>query len=222
MVPTGEIGVSVADSLLTITPGAAEMLLALRAEEEDADDLVLRIEVTGIDGAQYAYEVYFEARSELGADDVVFETAGLPVAVPAEDSDKVRGATLERGAAGFSLANPNRPPGAPPPGMEAPTLDDVPTGDMDTELAALVDGFLEAEINPAIASHGGMARLVGLEAGIAYLQLAGGCQGCGMAAVTLEQGIKQALLGALPEIDDVVDVTDHASGSNPYYAGSKK
>lgn len=211
-----------AASLISITPGAAELLLALRAEEDDADDLVLRIEVTGVDGAQYAYEVYFEVRSELGAGDVVFESAGLPVAVPAEDTDKVRGATLERGDAGFTLANPNRPPGAAPPGMDQPSFDDVPTADMDSELAALVEQFLEAQINPAIASHGGMARLVGLEAGVAYLQLAGGCQGCGMAAVTLEQGIKQALLGALPEITDVVDVTDHASGSNPYYAGSKK
>lgn len=210
------------DSLLTITPGAAEFLSALRAEEEDADDLVLRIEVSGIDGSQYEYEVYFEERSELGADEVVFESAGLPVAVPAEDADKVRGATLERGAAGFRLANPNRPPGAPPPGMEAPSLDDVPTGDMDSELAALVDQFLEAQINPAIASHGGMARLVGLEDGIVYLQLAGGCQGCGMAAVTLEQGIKQALLMELTDVVDVVDVTDHAPGSNPYYAASKK
>lgn len=210
------------DPLLAITSAAAEFLLALRAEEDEADELTLRIEVTGVEGSQYAYEVYFEARSEMGADDVVFEASGLPVAVPAGDADKLRGATLERGDGGFTLANPNRPPGAPPPGMDAPSLDDVPTGDMDSELAALVDQFLDAQINPAIASHGGMARLVGLEAGVVYLQLAGGCQGCGMAAVTLEQGIKQALLGEMPELVDVVDVTDHASGANPYYAGSKK
>lgn len=210
------------EPVLNITSSAAEVLLGLRAEEDNASELVLRIEVTGIEGSQYAYEVYFEARSELGDDDVRFESSGVPVAVPATDVDKLAGATLESGGAGFALANPNRPPGAPPPGMEAPTLADVPTGDMDSELAALVDQFLDAQINPAIASHGGMARLVGLEAGIAYLQLAGGCQGCGMAAVTLEQGIKQALLETMPDIIDVVDVTDHASGTNPYYESAKK
>lgn len=210
------------DPVLSITSAAAEFLLTLRAEEDDADALALRIEVTGAEAGQYTYEVYFEARSELGADDVVFEASGLPVAIPAADVDKVRGATLEKGDGGFALANPNRPPGAAPPGMDAPGLADVPTGDMDSELAALVDQFLDAQINPAIASHGGAARLVGFEAGVVYLQLAGGCQGCGMAAVTLEQGIKQALLGEMPELVDVVDVTDHASGANPYYAGAKK
>lgn len=210
------------DPVLSITPSAVEFLLALRADENDADDLALRIEVTGIEGGQYAYEVYFEAMSELGPDDVRFEVDDLPVAVPSTDVDKLRGATLENGDVGFTLANPNRPPGSPEPGGAPPTLDDVPAADMDSELAAMIDQFLEAQINPAIASHGGMARLVGLEEGIAYLQLAGGCQGCGMAAVTLEQGIKEALLSEVPGVVDVVDVTDHAAGANPYYASAKK
>lgn len=210
------------DPVISITPAAVEFLLALRADEDDADTLALRIEVTGVESGQYAYEVYFEALSELGPDDVRFDVGDLPVAVPGDDVDKLRGATLENGDVGFSLANPNRPPGSPAPGAALPTLDDVPAGDMDSELAAMIDQFLEAQINPAIASHGGMARLVGLEEGIAYLQLAGGCQGCGMAAVTLEQGIKEAMLGELPGVVDVVDVTDHAAGANPYYESAKK
>lgn len=208
--------------VLSITPAAVEFLLALRADEDDAADLALRIEVTGVEAGQYTYEVYFEALSELGSEDVRFDVDELPVAVPAADVDKLRGATLENGDVGFTLANPNRPPGAPPPGAAAPTLADVPTGDMDSELAAMIDQFLDGQINPAIASHGGMARLVGLEAGVAYLELGGGCQGCGMAAVTLEQGIKEALLDTIPDVVDVVDVTDHASGANPYYASAKK
>ena len=55
-----------------------------------------------------------------------------------------------------------------------------------------------------------------------YLQLGGGCQGCGMASVTLKQGIETALRESIPEITEVVDVTDHQGGENPYYAPSKK
>jgi Fe/S biogenesis protein NfuA len=80
-----------------------------------------------------------------------------------------------------------------------------------------VSQVLEQHINPAIAMHGGMAQLVGVEGDIAYVRLGGGCQGCGLAGVTLDQGIEQAIVAAVPEISSVVDVTDHASGENPYY-----
>ena len=81
---------------------------------------------------------------------------------------------------------------------------------------------LEEQINPAIASHGGHAQLVAVEDSIAYLRLGGGCQGCGMAAVTLSQGIEVAILDMVPEITEVIDVTDHSSGDNPYYEAAKK
>ena len=81
---------------------------------------------------------------------------------------------------------------------------------------------LEQQINPAIASHGGHAELVAVEENIAYLRLSGGCQGCGMASVTLSQGIEVAILDSVPEITEVIDVTDHATGSNPYYEAAKK
>ena len=50
-----------------------------------------------------------------------------------------------------------------------------------------------------------------------HLSLGGGCQGCGMAQVTLHQGIEVALRHWVPEIGAVYDVTDHTSGENPYY-----
>ena len=63
-----------------------------------------------------------------------------------------------------------------------------------------------------------VVRLVrAVEEPVAYLHLSGGCQGCGMAAVTLRQGIEAMIFEAVPEITEVVDVTDHASGTNPYY-----
>jgi Fe/S biogenesis protein NfuA len=81
---------------------------------------------------------------------------------------------------------------------------------------------LDHQINPSIALHGGHAELVAVEEDTAYLRLSGGCAGCGMAAVTLSQGIEVAIFDAVPEIRRVVDVTDHASGTNPYYEAAKK
>jgi Fe/S biogenesis protein NfuA len=81
---------------------------------------------------------------------------------------------------------------------------------------------LRDQINPAIAMHGGWAELVEVDGTTAYLRLGGGCQGCGMAAMTLRHGIERAIRAAVPEIADIIDVTDHASGANPYYEPSTK
>jgi Fe/S biogenesis protein NfuA len=81
---------------------------------------------------------------------------------------------------------------------------------------------LTEHVGPAIAAHGGTAELVAVEGDTAYVRLGGGCVGCGMAAVTLTQGISVAITQAVPEIANVVDVTDHASGTNPYYEAAKK
>ena len=85
-----------------------------------------------------------------------------------------------------------------------------------------VQELFDSSINPSIASHGGYVDLIGIEGKTAYVQLGGGCQGCGMADVTLKQGIDVAVKETAPEIEQVVDVTDHASGTNPYYQPSKK
>jgi Fe/S biogenesis protein NfuA len=81
---------------------------------------------------------------------------------------------------------------------------------------------LAEQINPAIAAHGGRAELVGVEGTTVYLKLGGGCQGCGMAQVTLGQGIEVAIRAAVPEVGEIIDITDHASGENPYYEAAKK
>jgi Fe/S biogenesis protein NfuA len=81
---------------------------------------------------------------------------------------------------------------------------------------------LAQQVNPSIAAHGGRAVLVAVEEETAYLRLSGGCQGCAMATVTLSQGIEAAIIQAVPEITSVVDVTDHQSGTNPYFEAAKK
>ncbi|MDT8319227.1 MAG: NfuA family Fe-S biogenesis protein [Xanthomonadales bacterium] len=89
----------------------------------------------------------------------------------------------------------------------------------DARLEERIDWLLQTEINPSLASHGGRVSLVEITAKKeVVLQFGGGCHGCGMADVTLKQGIEQTLSRHIPEITAVLDATDHASGQNPYYA----
>jgi Fe/S biogenesis protein NfuA len=91
----------------------------------------------------------------------------------------------------------------------------------DAALAERVRHVLDSEINPQVASHGGRVSLVEVTADNAVLlRFGGGCHGCGMADVTLKQGIERTLRSRLPEISAVRDVTDHAHGHSPYYRGA--
>ena len=103
----------------------------------------------------------------------------------------------------------------------SPAMTGAPV-DLNGDVAQRVAQVLEQQINPSIAAHGGHVDLVAVEDDAAYLRLSGGCAGCGMAAVTLSQGIEVALRESVPEITRVIDVTDHAAGTNPYYEKAKK
>ena len=105
------------------------------------------------------------------------------------------------------------------PAVAAAALEDIPGED---EIRARVQHLLDTEINPAVGSHGGWVELLGVQRNDVFLQLGGGCQGCGMADVTLKQGIETLLRKEIPELGEVLDQTDHAAGRNPYYAQSKK
>jgi len=101
--------------------------------------------------------------------------------------------------------------------VRAPKLKGHPPAD-DADLSERVRYLLDSEINPQIASHGGRVSLEEVsESGVVTLRFGGGCHGCGMVDVTLKQGIERTLRSRLPEITQVRDATDHASGDNPYY-----
>lgn len=202
---------------LVVTDAALQVVLDARAQESDAEQLALWVEVTGAANGAYTYDIYFQpAADALGRDEVVQQGA-LTVVVPSKSVVLLRGARLDwsdEGEGGLVIVNPNTPP---------PSERPVPaTGDLSSDLARRVLAVLDEQINPSIASHGGRADLVSVDDGVAYLRLSGGCQGCGMASVTLSQGIEVALRDEVPEIVKVVDVTDHAGGSNPYFEASKK
>ncbi len=79
-----------------------------------------------------------------------------------------------------------------------------------------VQQVLDEEINPSVADHGGMIRLIDVKENVVYIQMGGGCQGCGQADVTLKYGIETAIRAAVDGVGDILDVTDHAAGRNPY------
>jgi Fe/S biogenesis protein NfuA len=202
---------------LRITEAALEQVLSILHAEPDPEALGLRIEVTGTRGVEYAYDLSFEERSEAAADDLVYNQGDLVVMIPADSVDPLWGATLDlpsaTGQSGLVIRNPNRPD---------------PLAGFDIELtgtvAERIGQLLDQQINPALAAHGGFASLVevvespdGASGARAVITMGGGCQGCAVSAVTLREGIQKAILEHIPEVSEVVDVTDHDAGANPFY-----
>lgn len=196
----------------TIDDSALNKILELRSAESDADQLGLRIEITGTRGVDYTYDLAFELLSEAHDTDVAHAIGkGLMLLVSDRDVPKLTGASLalpsNSDQPGLVLRNPNRPDLGPNATLEL-------SGALDDNIREILD----KRVNPSIAAHGGYAELVSVEGSTAVIRLAGGCQGCGMANVTVTAGIERTLRELLPEIEQVVDVTDHDSGTNPYYA----
>lgn len=205
------------EHLLAITDNALAKVKGFRAGVADAERQAMWVEVTGLAGPEFAYNMTLKPLDEAAEDDSVQHADGLAIVVRGADADKLRGATIDwsddlmRG--GLFLINPNRPS----PAIGAPAV-----ADLSGPVAERVRRVLEEQINPSIAAHGGSAELVAVEEETAYLRLGGGCVGCGMASVTLSQGIEVAITEAVPEVRHVIDVTDHASSANPYYEAAKK
>lgn len=205
--------------VVTLTDQARSVVAEAMAQEPDPDRLALWLEVRGVQGGAFQYDLYFQPRADAAEDDAVYRDDELPVVVPAGSVDQLRGARLEwseDGGGGLVLVNPNSPSAdEAAPGVPAEVLAAGITG----PLAVRVVTVLDELVNPSIAGHGGRADLVALDddGGVAYLRLSGGCQGCAMSRMTLTQGIEVTLRDEVPEILRVVDVTDHGDGDNPYY-----
>lgn len=192
--------------LLTVTP-AARSKLARAAASSGRADARLRVEVAGRAGARYTYDLRLVAPETAPADDVLVDAGeGLVVHVAAGSADAVRGATVDLDESTFGgaivIVNPNE-------GWRDP-------------LAERVQLVLDRVVNPGIASHGGRIDLLDVRDGTAYIEMGGGCQGCAQVDVTLRQGVEVAIRQAVPEIVAIVDTTDHAAGTNPYFQPAKK
>jgi len=190
--------------MLTITDAAKKKVLAI-LEGEDQKDLALRVAIRGRGPGGFRYELQFVGAGERGAEDTVVKAGGFDVLVDPDSAPNLKGATVDFldgvTESGFKIDNPN------------PLWTDPK--------AQAVQEVIDTQINPGVASHGGHVALLDVKDDIAYIALGGGCQGCGMADVTLKQGIEVLLKEAVPEIHQVIDTTDHAAGKNPYYQPSK-
>ena len=199
--------------VMDVTEAALETVLGIRAEEPDPEALLLRVAITGIRGAEFTYDLGFEPVADLADGHVVYTVGAgaLTVAVPEDSVEQLSGAALDlpktAGQSGLVIRNPNRPD--PLAGISVEL-----TGELPDKVATL----LAEHINPGLAAHGGFAELVGVDDDKnVYVKMGGGCQGCSLSAATLQEGIRKAIMDNLPEVQEVVDATDHAAGENPFY-----
>jgi Fe/S biogenesis protein NfuA len=167
--------------------------------------LALRFGVAGRGPGGFQYRLGFVEATDQHPEDAVVDPGGFKVLIDPESAPQLKGVSVDYvegpDESGFKIDNPN------------PLWSDPK--------ATAVQRVLDEEINPAVATHGGWVTLLEVRDDVAYLQLGGGCQGCGMVDVTLKQGIEVRIREVVPEIRGVVDTTDHAGGSNPYYRPSK-
>jgi Fe/S biogenesis protein NfuA len=186
--------------MITITDTAKEKILTTM-ETKEAQGMAMRLAIVGRGPFGFRYSMAFVPFSEKGAEDIVGDFGDLQVFIDPESATNLEGATVDvledNFHHGFKIDNPN------------PLWDDP--------IAQAVQDVIDSEINPGIASHGGFVTLLDVKDGVAYITFGGGCQGCGMVDVTLKQGIEVTIRETIPQIEQVLDTTDHAGGTNPYY-----
>jgi Fe/S biogenesis protein NfuA len=197
---------------LTVTPAALAQFAAVL--DRQAEPAALRILVKNPGAGEPQFDMALEPANMQRAGDTVIDVDGLRVLVDALSLPAVDGATVD-------FRDDPLQPGfvVEPRRIDVPDIPD--TFDTTSPLAAQVQSVLEHDVNPGIAAHGGQAQLVGVKDDVVFVAMGGGCQGCSMASVTLKQGIEQILKQAIPRIRAVVDATDHALGSNPFYTSEK-
>ena len=176
-------------------------------EQQGLDDVGLRMLVSQPGTPAADCNLAFCPEAEKAADDVVVPLDGFNLYIDADSAPWLDDALVdyETDDLGGQIS------------VKAPNIKGE-RPDEDAALAERVDYVLQAEINPAVAGHGGVVTLVEVTTdNIVVLQFGGGCHGCGMVDVTLKEGIEKTLKERVPEIAGIRDATDHAAGQNPYY-----
>ena len=202
-------GSSASEPIISITPEAIDQLRELRDDEAEAEKLGLRLAIASAPGEDFRYDLSFDEYLKAAFTDEVRTHDGLKVIIPGNDVELLEGATLDyTSTQGLVIRNPNRPR---PPMVEGLTSDDA--------LSAEIEAMVAADVNPALAADGGFVTYVGHDgAGTAYLTMGGGCHGCSMSKMTMLEGVQTMLVEAIDEIERVKDLTDHATGENPFYS----
>jgi Fe/S biogenesis protein NfuA len=193
------------DRMLSFTPRARDMVRSFMDQSEGELE-ALRIHLTGGSPVAPSFELTLVGPDEMLDDDVRIETEGLVVLADPSSARRLEGAKVDFvqrvNETGFEIT-----PAAPQPTVKAPT----------GAIAEKVQELLDQQVNPSIASHGGKILLADVQGTEIFMQMTGGCQGCAMSRMTLRQGVEKMIRHAIPEITAIHDITDHASGENPYF-----
>lgn len=191
--------------MLTLTEAAIQKVVSIMEAQGRLGD-GLRLAVAGRGSTGFRYSLGLVEEGQEDAEDVVVDCGQFKVFIDPQSSPHLEGASIDYvdngvQGSGFKVDNPN------------PVWTDP--------LAVRVQELIDERINPGVAAHGGHVELLDVQDGTVYVRLGGGCQGCGMVDVTLRQGIEALIREEMPEIQQVVDTTDHAAGRNPYYQPAK-
>lgn len=190
-------------SSITVTEIALEKFTAALVGEDDGSGV--RVAVQKLNPVNLHYELELVGPSAKTDEDLEILSGSIKFWIDPLSAELIDGTTIDylvgAGGEGFKFTNPN----------------DLRYKKWDDPVADKFQKLLESDINPGIASHGGVITLVEYAAGIATIHMGGGCQGCGQADATLRQGVEAQVKAAIPEIKEIVDTTDHDSGQNPYY-----
>lgn len=203
----GTIDPTAHDMVISLTDVARTKIIELRDAEPEGKQLGLRLEILGDSAGEFQYDLSFDEIVKAELSDIVRSHDGLRVMIPSKDAPNLEGATLDYEDGGLVLRNPNRPRKVQ---LGALTAND--------DLSQRVRMVIDERVNPALDAHGGFVTFVGHDGeGAAYLTMGGGCHGCSMSRMTMLQGVQSTIVGEIPEIEKVVDATDHSAGENPFY-----
>ena len=193
-------------SPIEFTELAREAVLRFADAGGDAGPAV-RVQVASPSPLDPRYEITLIEPHEVSAEDVSFDHYGFQVVMESGSAQMLVGANIDwietLNESGFKVENPNISPIGSKP-LEGP-------------LADRVQQVIDQYVNPGVAQHGGQVTLVEVRDETAFVQMAGGCQGCGMVDMTLKDGVEKTLLEHLPQLKAVRDVTDHSVTENAYY-----
>jgi Fe/S biogenesis protein NfuA len=199
--------------MIELTQAAREKIQSL-VDAEVVRDPALRIALADGGRPQSAlespYAISLVEREDKEKTEIAINLDGIRVLLNLDTSTLLGGATIDWAEedGGFRVETPR-------PRYVAP----VPTGGTGPSgpLADRVQRLFDEMVNPRIAMHGGAVELVDVADDVIYVRMTGGCQGCAASAATLRQGIERMVKEEIPEVAEIVDLTDHAAGVNPYY-----
>jgi Fe/S biogenesis protein NfuA len=202
---TGPDGKPGDGQIVIVTDAAREKIREIMEMQNISGRGAIRVGIAGRGPAGFNYAMSLEEDAQPAEGEAVQDEGEFKILLEGANLEKLRGASIDfvgqLVGGGFKIENPNSV--------------------WDDPLAAEIQALIDAEINPGVASHGGFVELLDVKDSRVFVRMGGGCQGCGMASVTLKQGVEVLIKQQFPQIEAVVDSTDHAGGENPYYQPAK-